>query len=133
MKSIKESYIENWFIMAPPNSRLINLWYEEYTDAVRIGFMNYKKKVYASIDVSNIYSKYKDDVYLTQHVALQYVLQVRLSSKPNIIIYDAADTMFKPHVKCKWDVPCVIKYIKNTPKKIQPDYIKLRSNERNEL
>ena len=132
--SVKESYIENWFIMAPVKSRLISLWYEEYTQAVTIGFLPYKKKVFSHINVSNIYPEFEDDsLYLTQHAALQYVLQVRLSSKPNILIFDAADTMFKPHVDCKWDVPCVVKFIKNTPKEKQPSYIKLRSNERNQL
>lgn len=132
--SVKESYIENWFIMAPPSSRIISLWYEEYTDAVRIGFLPYKKKVFSRINVSNIYGEFEDDsVYLTQHAALQYVLQVRLSSKPNILIFDAADTMFKPHVDCNWDVPCVLKFIKDTPKQKQPSYIKLRSSERNQL
>jgi hypothetical protein len=133
MKSVKESYIENWFIMAPPNSQVIRLWHEEYTDAVQIGFINYKKKVYSAIDVSNIYPKDDNYTYLTQHVALQYVLQVRLTSKPNILIFDAADTMFKPHIDCKWEEECVIRFIKNTPKEKQPSYIKLRSNERNHL
>lgn len=132
--SVKESYIENWFIMAPVRSRLISLWYEEYTEAVTIGFLPYKKKVFSRINVSNIYGEFEDDsVYLTQHAALQYVLQVRLSSRPNIIIFDAAETMFKPHVDCKWDVPCVLKFIKDTPKEKQPSYIKLRSSERNQL
>ena len=133
MKSVKESYIENWFIMAPPSSPVIKLWYEEYTEAVNIGFMHYKKKVFSSIDVSNIYPKDDEYTYLTQHAALQYVLQVRMADKPNILIFDAADTMFKPHVDCKWEEPCVISYIKNTPKEKQPSYIKLRSNERNHL
>jgi hypothetical protein len=133
MKSEKESYIENWFIMAPPNSPVIKLWYEEYTDAVKIGFIHYKKKVFSSIDVSNIYSKEDDNTYLTQHAALQYVLQVRMREKPNILIVDAADTMFKPHVDCGWKSGCVIEYINRTPKEKQPPYIKLRSNERNAL
>ena len=132
--SVKESYIENWFIMAPIHSRLISLWYEEYTEAVTIGFLPYKKKVFSRINVSNIYGEFEDDsVYLTQHAALQYVLQVRLASRPNILIFDAADTMFKPHVDCNWDISCVLKFIKHTPKEKQPSYIKLRSSERNQL
>jgi hypothetical protein len=134
LDSVKETYIENWFILAPPSSPLISLWYEEYTEAVRIGFLPYKRKVFSKINVSNIYAKDQDDsVYLTQHAALQYVLRYRVQHRPNILIYDASETMFKPHVDCGWDSTCVIEYIHDTPKKDQPPYIKLRSNERDLL
>lgn len=132
LNSVKDTYIENWFIMAPARSRVISLWYEEFTEAVTIGFLLYKKKVSAAINVSNLYGA-EDDVYLTQHAALQYVLQNRLPAKPNIFIVDASDTMFKPHIDCKWDSSCVVKYIRETPKDKQPPYIKLRGNERSEL
>jgi hypothetical protein len=131
LNSVKETYIENWFIMAPPSSPVIELWYEEYTDAVTGGFMAYKKKVFSLIDVSNIYSKEDDNTYLTQHAALQYVLRHRVRTKPTIVIKDAADSMFKPHVDCGWKSECVIEYLNKTPKENQPPYIKLRSNERN--
>lgn len=134
LDSVNETYIENWFILAPPSSPLISMWYEEFTEAVRIGFLPYKRKVFSKINVSNIYGEYEDDsVYLTQHAALQYVLRHRLKERPNILIYDASDTMFKPHVDCGWKSECVIEYIKNTPKEKQPHYIKLRSSERNAL
>lgn len=133
LNSVKETYIENWFIMAPPSSPVIELWYEEYTDAVKMGFIRYKKKVFSFIDVSNIYSTEDDNTYLTQHAALQYVLRHRLRTKPTIIIKDAADSMFKPHVDCEWKSDCVIEYLNKTPKDNQPPYIKLRSNERNQL
>jgi len=139
LNSVKETYIENWFILAPLQSRLIAMWLEEYTEAVEGGFLAYKKKVFSVVDVSNIYAKDDDDsTYLTQHAALQYILRHRLNStsntnKPNILIFDASDTMFKPHIDCKWDSSCVVKYIRNTPKDEQPPYIKLRGNDRNEL
>ena len=133
LHSVKESYIESWFIMAPPKSRVVSLWYEEFTQAVTIGFLPYKKKVFSEIDVSNIYSRTDEDTYLTVHSSLQYVLQVRLLTKPKIIIYDAADTMFKPHIDCKWDTECTVRFIRETPKEKQPTYVKLRSQERNAL
>lgn len=132
LNSVKYTYIENWFIMAPVKSKVISLWYEEFTEAVRIGFLPYRKKVSSAINVSNLYGG-EDDTYLTQHAALQYVLQTRLPTKPNILIFDASDTMFKPHIDCKWDSSCVVKYIRETPKDKQPPYIKLRGNERSEL
>lgn len=133
LNSVKESYIESWFIMAPPSSRVVSLWYEEFTEAVRGGFLPYKKKVFSAIDVSNIYSRTDEDTYLTIHSSLQYVLQVLIPSKPKLIIYDAADTMFKPHVDCKWNPECTVRFIRETPKEKQPTYIKLRSQERNAL
>jgi hypothetical protein len=132
LNSVRDTYIENWFIMAPARSRLISLWYEEFTEAVTTGFLHYKKKVTTAINVSNLYGG-EEDTYLTQHAALQYVLRSRLTERPNILIFDASDTMFKPHVDCKWDSSCVIKYIRDTPKDKQPPYIKLRGNERSEL
>lgn len=131
LDSVKETYIENWFILAPPSSPVISLWYEEYTEAVTGGFMAYKKKVCSTINVSNIYSKDDDNTYLTQHAALQYVLRHRIRTKPKILIIDAADSMFKPHVDCQWNSECVMEYLTKTPKEKQPPYIKLRSNERN--
>ena len=86
LNSVKESYIESWFIMAPPNSRVLSLWYEEFTEAVTGGFLPYKKKVFSAINVSNIYSPTDEDTYLTIHSSLQYVLQVRIPSKPKLII-----------------------------------------------
>jgi len=129
---VPETYIENWFIMAPKGSRIIELWYKEYTMAVEMGFKAYKKRVFSKIDVSNIYGRDDDNTYLTQHAALQYVLRL-LPEPANIIIVDASDTMFKPHVDCNWDTECTLKYIKETPREQQPAFIKLRSNERNLL
>lgn len=133
LKGVPETYIENWFIMAPKESRIIQLWYEEYTMAVEIGFAAYKKRVFSQIDVSNIYAREDDNTYLTEHAALQYVLRVRLKEKPHLLIVDASESMFKPHVDCKWDTECTLKFIKETPKEKQPPFIKLRSNERNLL
>jgi len=133
LQSVKETYIESWFILAPLSRPLISLWYEEFTEAVTGGFLPYKKKVFSAIDVSNIYAKDNDDVYLTIHSSLQYVLRYRLPAIPSILIVDASDTMFKPHVDCKWNSDCVIAYVKETPKEKQPPYIKLRGNERQSL
>jgi len=34
-------FIENWFLIAPQNSRTIQLWLEEFTKAIHMGFDNY--------------------------------------------------------------------------------------------
>jgi hypothetical protein len=57
LNSVKETYIENWFILAPVQSPLIHMWLEEYTEAVEGGFLAYKKKVFSVLDVSNIYAE----------------------------------------------------------------------------
>jgi len=131
-----ESYIENWFMLAPLHSPLISLWLDEYTEAIDIGFLTYKKRVTSVIDISNIYGTGEDNennVYLTQHACLQYILRHKLTRKPTLVLKDAADTMFKPLVQCKWNSDCVIEYLNNTPIEEQPSYIKLRSQERSAL
>jgi len=132
----KDTYIENWFMLAPSRSPLISLWLDEYTEAIAVGFLAYKKRVTSVLDLSNIYGKGEDqenNVYLTQHACLQYILRHKLTRKPTLVLKDAADTMFKPLVLCEWDSECVIKYIQTTPIEEQPSYIKLRNQERSAL
>jgi hypothetical protein len=133
LKSVNETYIESWFIMSPQQSPLISRWFEEFTEAVTMGFLPYKKKVFSKIDVSNIYGRNDENTYLTIHASLQYLLRHKLTKKPTIILVDAAETMFKPHIDCNWDSQCTVKYIKETPKHEQPSHVKLRGTETNNL
>lgn len=42
---IKTPYLENWFIMAPKNSKLISDVYREFDKSYHMGFNNYKKDI----------------------------------------------------------------------------------------
>lgn len=88
------TYIENWFIIAPQQSPLIQKWLNEYEHAIRIGFDDYKQQVHERIPDYNRFS-----TYLTQHVCLQVVLQ-NSWMMPNIYLSKAEDSMFKIHSTC---------------------------------
>lgn len=117
--------IENWFIMAPINSKFISLWFDEYDNAMRIGFDEYKNKFINVVDTQKV-----QDLYLTQHRCAQKVLQENLDLLKHILIYDSCESMFKFHILCNWDAECIIDKIKND--KSVP-FVKLRGAERNYL
>ena len=122
---------ENWFIMAPPNSPMINVWLQEYELAIRMGFKRYKERLQEEgVDLQKLMTK-PEDVYLTQHGCYQKVIQKRMPPDVKIIYHVAEDTMFKIHAKdCKWDKSCIwktlqdVKYCRTIP------YIKLRGGDR---
>jgi hypothetical protein len=118
---------ENWFIMAPQGSRIINLWYDEFVRAIRIGFEAYKEESQKEhVDPQKI-SDF--GIYLTQHLCFQAVIQKRVWFPPNIIQKKAEDTMFSVHEKCKWDSECM-KNMFNSIDITDIPYIKLRGGDR---
>ena len=123
----RTKYIENWFIMAPKNSDLINVWLKEFTKAISMGFDNYMPSAKAEgvILVNPI------NPYLTQHACMQTVLQKRLGRKANIILNDAEKNMFKIQVDCNWNNECLINKFKNEAAEVRKiPFIKLRGGER---
>jgi len=106
-----ESYIENWFIMAPMHSKLITEWKKEFEHAIHISFKEYKKEVFKHMDAEHIYPKPDDALnnqhwrtYLTMHACILMVLR---RYKPTMILKRAEDTMYKVHNDiCKWDPDC---------------------------
>ena len=118
------NYIETFLIMAPADSKVIELWLSEYTSAISSGFLPYKKKVTSKIDVSNCFAD-DNDVYLITSAALQYTLRVHLYNKPPMILKDRYKNMYKYLAECNHDSKCIIEKIKNTPKEQQPSTIKL--------
>lgn len=116
-------YIESWFIIAPKDSEIISLWFDEFSSAIRMGFLNYKKQIFKDgvNIIPKIYNKDDDNVYLTVHSCIQTVLQRRLNKFPNIQLINAKDTFFKLHTDCDWGCECMvgkyknISYIENIP------------------
>ena len=117
-------YIETFLILAPLDSPVIKVWLTEYTSAIELGFLSYKKKVMSKIDVSNCFNS-EDDVYLTTSAALQYTLQVILPEEPPMVLNHRNESMYKYLDECNHDSKCVIEKINNTPKHLQPPNIKL--------
>lgn len=129
----EEYYIENWFIMAPLQSSVIQAWSQEYTTAVRNGFMKYKQTIFQEGDIhiiEKIYKKDDENIYLTQHACLQAVLQKRLKNHVNVLLYRSEDTMFKLHIECDWKSQCVKERIQNDSSIKSIPFIKLRGEDR---
>jgi hypothetical protein len=123
----RSKYIENWFIMVPVNSEIINKWLLEFTSAISGGFDNYisRAKQEGVHIVDRIYS------YLTQHACMQTVLQKRLGRPANIILKDAEKDMFKIQTDCNWDLNCLLGKFKTNMVEIRKiPYIKLRGGDR---
>jgi len=119
-------YIENYFIMAPKESIIIKLWLEEYTRAINMGFLAYRKDLKrAKVNTDRIFS-HQYSTYLTQHACLQKVLQVRLKQIPPMIIRPSEESILKIRHECKHDSVCIMTALKDEPKKWKAiPYIKL--------
>jgi len=119
---------ENWFIMAPAHSRIIEHWYAEYYKAIATGFLEYKRQAKESgLHFHNLLQK-DDDVYLTQHLCFQKVIQHQLWF-PRIRYRRAEDAMFYVHKSCDWNNDCMEKTF-HTMDLQQLPYIKLRGGDR---
>jgi Capsular polysaccharide synthesis protein len=122
--------IENYFIMAPKGSQLIEAWIKEYEHALDVGFFTYKRQLRSEgVDTQRIYQHFFE-VYLTQAASMQAVLQKRLQREPVVILERAEDTVFKLHSDCKWDKTCLQKKLRELPVSEQPGLVKLRKIDR---
>lgn len=128
----QEEYIENWFIMAPKSSSIIQYWFQEYDFAVKIGFQEYKRKIFRDgYKISEkIYKENDNEVYLTQHACLQIVRQKNIFGKHNVLLYKAEDSMFKIHEDCDWEVNCIKNRVKDPMIGRRVPFIKLRGCDR---
>jgi hypothetical protein len=119
---------ENWFIMAPQDSRVIRAWYDEFYKAVANGFAAYKTA--AKRDRVHFHKLLQDegDLYLTQHLCFQKVIQQKIRD-PKILYKRAEDSMFKIHADCNWDGDCMASALRLTDLTTIP-YIKLRGCDR---
>jgi len=114
---IYHQYIENWFIIAPQKSKIIILWLEEYEKAINMGFEEYKKYIKDELKIKLCGNIESSNCYLTQHTALQVVLQNRINWKPNIKLLRSEETMFKLLTECNFNNDCVKTNIENKDNK----------------
>ena len=130
----EETYVENWFIMAPTDSSVIQAWFKEYDTAVRLGFLKYKQELYIrGIQINErIYKKDDDIVYLTQHACFQAVFQQATDhQRSRILLYKSEHSMFKLHLQCEWNTRCIQDRLKTDSKAIKRlPFIKLRGEDR---
>lgn len=126
--------IDNWFIMAPTNSHIIDLWFQEFNQAVTMGLLNYKqRKIKDGVDISSIHFKDEDDVYLTQHICIQSVFQKKLKNIPSCVFIQSGTSMFAVQNKCKWKKDCTVNTILHDPQVRKLPYIKLTRHERDDI
>lgn len=105
-------YLENWFIMAPNDSKFINDLYYEFERAFDMGFLKYKLDVIipSGIPIDKTVGYSYDYTYLLQHAIINYIYT---KNKYNILIKDAEESMFKIQFKLKNDGEDLIKFIIN--------------------
>jgi hypothetical protein len=128
--------VENWFFMVPSPAEtashsarsLIERWFDEYERAVRIGFPAYR--TYAEqqlgVDPQRIFAE--SPTYLTCHLCLQTVLQVKMPTA-KLYLLRAEDTMLKVHRAAGWNL-AMIWLLLYQPASRRIPFIKLRGGDR---
>jgi hypothetical protein len=128
------SYIENWFIISPKRSSLISLLYSEFTDAIEMELINYKKKIInEEVDISALTGGYginDDNIYHTMHACIQYIIQKK-DTNISMVLMRAEDSMFKVHDGCGYNDECIMNTIKDKKNEVKNiPYIKLTNGSR---
>lgn len=100
--------IENWMIMAPPQSPFIRAWRQEHLHALRIGFPAYRAKIESEQKVNPQKIFKNSGTYLTQHVCAQAVMQLRNDLPSSYaLLRNALEGPFLLQEDCKWSPACI--------------------------
>lgn len=117
MSTDKDVILENWAFAAKPNHPLIVAWKQEFANAIRMGFDQYK----TTMDPEHpIFSSLP---YLTQHAAY-----TRVHDPDLVFMYDVHDPRFGPfhHQRKHWNflffVPTYMMFL---PNRRYPSLVKL--------
>jgi len=126
--------IENWFIMAPKNSDLITLWYNEYTSAIIMGLDKYKEIILHELPYAiNIYDNSSmDNVYLTMNACIQRLMYNNKLDYNDIILIRSENSMLKIHKECKLNPVCIMLKLKYSSETKKLPFIKLTRLDRAE-
>jgi hypothetical protein len=103
-KTVNKNYplLENWFIIAPKNSKLINEWFYIFNQSFEMGFIEFKKNILIESGISMWNTMLlPHDIYLMMHSCLNYLMNK--GQKYNICIKNACDSMFKLQNDTKWN------------------------------
>lgn len=99
-----EPYLENWFFMAPKNSKFITDLYNEFERGRKMDFVIYKRDILKPSGI-NFKNTIKDDdeyyTYLMQHAIIHYLLKT--GNKYNINKKNADESFFKLHNSLSWN------------------------------
>jgi hypothetical protein len=100
--------MENWMIMAPPQSPFIRAWRQEHLRALRSGFPAYRAKIESEqkVNPQKIFKNF--GTYLTQHVCAQAVMQLRNNLPSSYaLLRNALEGPFLLQQDCKWSPACI--------------------------
>jgi len=106
-------YLENWFIMAPKNSRYLRDLYKEFAKAENVGFLHYKKSILlpTGLNFDKIFNKDENNTYLMQHGIINYLLFNE--RKYHLNVKNASDGFLKILIENKFDNKKTADYIMN--------------------
>jgi hypothetical protein len=121
--AIVAPYLENWFLMAPKNSRYITDLYREFDRAYDMGFYIYMIMVLIPSGVRLDNTLRYISTYLMQHAIANYLLYIGNKYKMNI--KDSEFSMFQIQHQVKWDKVKTIDFILNNNDWTKYDAIKL--------
>jgi hypothetical protein len=102
----KHPYLENWFIMAPQNSKLIKVWKKKFDECYFDGFKICRHKILKC--GVNIEQTIKNSNYLMMHAVMNCIY---LKNKFNIKILQASESIFYIQDMLKWNDDKVVDYI----------------------
>jgi len=105
-----QPHIDNWFMMAPKNSKIITDLYFEFNRAYEMDFLKYKDRVIIPSGI--LLDKtlgYGDSTYLMQHAIFHYLF--KKGKKYNILLKNASDSMYKLQILYGWNHDKVIEFI----------------------
>jgi hypothetical protein len=99
-----------------------------------MGFDEYKNYIKNNLNIRLCNNIDKFGTYLTQHMAIQVVLQNRINYNynytPKLLLLKSEDSMLKLSTDCNWDSGCVKNKFENTIDIKKLPYIKLTRFER---
>ena len=103
-------YLENWFLMAPKNSKFIKDIYDEFVISYDMGFLQYKTDILIPTIKLDKTLGYKSKTYHMQHAIIHYLL-VHKKNKYKLNIKDANESMFKAQKINNWNCDKLISFI----------------------
>jgi hypothetical protein len=121
--AIVAPYLENWFLMAPKNSKYITDLYKEFDRAFDMGFFYYMLIILIPSGLRLDNTLRYVNTYLMQHAIANYLLHIGNEYKMNI--KDSEFSMFQIQYQMKWDNFKIIDFILNNDDWINYDAIKL--------
>jgi len=127
-----QPHIDNWFMMAPKNSKILKDLFREFDRAYDMDFLRYKKLVLINSGI--LLDKtigYEDSTYLLQHAIFHYLLAQDNNYK--LLLKDASESMYKIQTAYKWDHKLIIDYILNNKNWMNFYGVKLTKGNRREI